>query len=56
MITESSYRHFRTMAMEGCGLSVVKMKGIGQFVIDTWNAHHFLKAGEEKYLEKKENK
>jgi broad specificity phosphatase PhoE len=54
MINESSFRHFRTMAMEGCGLSVVKMKGIGQFVIDTWNAHHFLKEGEAKYLEKKE--
>ena len=35
--------HFWTMYISGCGVSEVVMKEISKFVIDYWNAHHFLK-------------
>jgi broad specificity phosphatase PhoE len=52
-ITDQPMKNFWRMYMNGCGLSVIKMTDVDQFTIDTWNEHHFLKEGEEKYLKKK---
>ena len=43
LIMQAPLHNFRTMSMSGCGVSKVIMKGISEYVIDYWNAHHFLK-------------
>jgi probable phosphoglycerate mutase len=45
IITQAPLEKWRTMGMNSCGVSGVKMKGINDFTIDFWNAHHFLTKG-----------
>ena len=52
MLIQAPLEKFWTMYMSACGVSKVKMKGISDFVIEYWNADHFLKEGEKKYLKK----
>lgn len=55
IILQAPLEKFWSMYMSGCSVSKVIMKGIYDFTIDYWNAHHFMKDGEKKYL-KVENK
>ena len=52
MIVQAPLEKFWTMYMSACGVSKIKMKGISEFAVDYWNANHFLKEGEKKYLKK----
>ena len=52
MITQAPLEKFWTMYLSGCGVAKVKMKGISDFAVDYWNANHFLKEGEKKYMKK----
>ena len=52
MIVQAPLEKFWTMYISACGVSKIKMKGISEFSVDYWNANHFLKEGEKKYLKK----
>ena len=52
MVIQAPLEKFWTMYMSACGVSKVKMKGISEFSVEYWNADHFLKDGEKKYLKK----
>ena len=53
MLLQAPLEKFWSMYMAACGVSKVQMKGIYEFTIEYWNAFHFLKEGEKKYLKKK---
>ena len=42
IITQAPLCKWRTMGMNSCGVSGIKMKGVNDFTIDFWTAHHFL--------------
>ena len=52
MILQSPLEKFFTMYMSACGVSKIQMKSIYSFTVEYWNANHFLKEGEKKYLKK----
>ena len=52
MLIQAPLEKFWTMYMSACGVSKIKMKGISEFSVEYWNADHFLKDGEKKYLKK----
>lgn len=52
MFMQAPLEKFWTMYMSACGVSKVTMKGIYKFTVNYWNANHFLKEGERKYLKK----
>ena len=52
MIMQAPIEKFWTMYMSACGVSKLVMKGISEFQVKYWNANHFLKDGEKKYLKK----
>ena len=52
MITQAPLQKFWTMYMSACGVSKIQMKSIYSFTVEYWNANHFLKEGEKKYLKK----
>lgn len=52
MLLQAPLEKFWSMYMSACGVSKVIMKGVYQFTVDYWNAHHFMKDGEKKYLKK----
>jgi probable phosphoglycerate mutase len=53
MFLQAPLEKFWSMYMSACGVSKVQMKSIYSFTIEYWNANHFLKEGEKKYLKKK---
>ena len=52
MFLQAPLEKFWSMYMSACGVSKVQMKSIYSFTIEYWNANHFLKEGEKKYLGK----
>ena len=52
MFLQAPLEKFWSMYMSACGVSKVQMKSIYSFTIEYWNANHFLKEGEKKYLKK----
>ena len=52
MFLQAPLEKFWSMYMSACGVSKVQMKSIYSFVVEYWNANHFLKEGEKKYMGK----
>ena len=52
MFLQAPLEKFWSMYMSACGVSKVQMKSIYSFVVEYWNANHFLKEGEKKYIKK----
>ena len=52
MLLQAPLEMFNTMYMSACGVSKIQMKSIYDFTVEYWNAKHFLKDGEKKYLKK----
>ena len=52
MFLQAPLEKFWSMYMSACGVSKVQMKSIYSFTIEYWNANHFLKEGEKKYIKK----
>ena len=52
MFLHAPLEKFWSMYMSACGVSKVQMKSIYSFTIEYWNANHFLKEGEKKYIKK----
>lgn len=52
MFMQAPLEKFWSMYVSSCGVSKVTMNGVYKFTINYWNAQHFLKEGEKKYLKK----
>ncbi len=52
MFLQAPLEKFWSMYMSACGVSKIQMKSIYSFVVEYWNANHFLPEGEKKYIKK----
>ena len=52
MLLQAPIEKFWSMNMSPCGVSKIQMKSLYSFTIEYWNANHFFKEAEKKYLKK----